>query len=181
MYSVYHLEDGSYKFKGILANKKDDVFVGGSLKTLGWLEADVKLFMYDDLPECEEFFRHYGSINKDEVLFAYEDGTLEMCKVTKEKTTHYGSVDWNSPYILDYYTQEEIDDHFENEAVIQAYYATEENIGTDFDLSTLPKVEVEQYEGEVVTQKQERQVLKTINGELVDLAVVIASEEPAAE
>lgn len=179
MFSVFHKEDGQFKFRGVLANKKDDVFVAGSLKTMGWNKADVKLYCYDDVPECEEFFKHFASRDKKEVLFAYEDGKLEMCKVTVEKAETYGNVSYDNPAAIDIYTPEQITQLQENKEAIDTYIAANPE-ATEIPDGIKPHA-IEEYVGIYVSQKEQREVIKTIQGILVDIDAKIATETTPTE
>jgi hypothetical protein len=184
MLSIYHLEDGEYKFRGILAhNLKDEVVFSKAIANMKWKPEDVKVFCYDDDEKHDEFVAHYSSKNEDEILFAHADGQLDMCKITKRKEFYWGNVQLDNPYVLDYYTQEQIDKLTENSAAAVAFFEQNPEHEGDLPEGTFPHViDFEEYMGEVITQKQETEVLKSIIGVEVDVMAKIAEEStPPAE
>lgn len=181
MFSIYHKENGVFKFRGIMLNRKSDKFVNGGLMSLKWNAVDVKLFSYEDNLKFHDFLKHYLSPKKDEVLYAKEDGTLEMCKITKEFFEYYGTVEIDSPYVLDYYTQDEVDHKIANEQARIDFHTLEANAGLEFPIGDLPFPEVEEYIGMVVKQKEEREIIDSIMGVAVDIDAKIAEETTPEE
>lgn len=177
MFSVFHKENGESKFKTILLNGEKDIFVKNSLISMGWVKEDIVSYFYssDKMIDFKNWLNDENKINElrvDPVSFDLQKIIKTKQKVIKQE------ISFEDVKALTFYTQQEIDDFLENEAIDAQWILDNPNV----DENTLPPVylkdwPIHQFKDVVVPESFE--ILDTIEGVLVDVSARIILEDAA--
>lgn len=178
MFSVFHNEEGEFKFRTLLLNGEKDIFTVKALATMGWAVADVKVHLYSS-PKLLVFTQWMNDRQKFNLL-RVDPISYDLQKVVRTKA-HIKKVlvlDTDAD-ALNYYTQAEIDSFAAIKVILDQWNIDNPNpdndtINPDFGVIVSPDYK---FKDQAVAESFE--IVDSIAGTLVDVPARIILEDAA--
>ena len=178
MYSVFHLEEGEFKFRAVLLNNKKDIFATKAIAAWGWEIADIKVHLYESDKILE--FKQWMNDKNPRHQLVVDPVTFSLQRVTKTVSHKIQTpIAFDAVDALDYYSQSEIDSASAIQVIIDQWRidnpAPDENTpDPDLGANVQPDLQFEES-----IKEESLEIHDSIAGVLVDINARIAEEQNA--
>jgi hypothetical protein len=183
MFSVFVNLGGEQHYRGLVSNGEKDIFVKSVLENFGFDAADVVAHLYTD-PKLAIFLAWGNDTQKSHRLYV-DPVTYELQKILvyNYESTEKRYIEFTDEVVdpLDYYTQQEIDDHAHNTAVNAQWVIDNPAPDENSPLPDYLGVEWPTPKMAETIKEEKFHVIDSIAGTLIDVPARVIAEQDALD